>query len=107
MPKISILNEADLRRLVPLDLAAVDCIEAAFKVLSGGAVVMPPILSMPIADHNGEVDVKTAYVPRARRLCDQNVSWVLRQSGTRPAQHLGFDGAVFGPDRNGAGIAAG
>ncbi len=63
MPKISILTEADLRALVPLDLAAIDCIEGAFAALAGGKVVMPPILSMPIAEHNGEVDVKTAYVP--------------------------------------------
>jgi ornithine cyclodeaminase len=52
-----------LRRAVTLDLAAVDCIEAAFRALAGGGVVMPPILSMAIPEHNGEVDVKTAYVP--------------------------------------------
>lgn len=62
MPDIKILTEADLRALVPLDLAAVDCIEQGFKALAGGKVVMPPILSMPIHDYNGEVDVKTAYV---------------------------------------------
>ena len=60
---IRILTEADLRRLVPLDLAVVDAIEGGFRALAGGAVVMPPILSMAITDANGEVDVKTAYVP--------------------------------------------
>jgi len=63
MPTIRILTEADLRAAVPLDLAAVDCIEAAFRALAGGGVVMPPILSMAIHAFNGEVDVKTAYVP--------------------------------------------
>ena len=63
MPAIRILTEAELRRSVPLDLAAVDCVEDAFRALAGGRVVMPPILSMPIAEANGEVDVKTAYVP--------------------------------------------
>jgi ornithine cyclodeaminase len=63
MAKITILTEAELRELVPLDLGAVDCIEAAFAALSEGKVVMPPILSMAIAEHNGEVDVKTAYIP--------------------------------------------
>jgi ornithine cyclodeaminase len=63
MPDIKILTEADLRALVPLDLAAIDCVEKGFTALAGGKVVMPPILSMPIAEHNGEVDVKTAYVP--------------------------------------------
>ncbi|WP_394689576.1 ectoine utilization protein EutC [Hoeflea sp.] len=63
MGDIKILTEADLRGLVQLDLEAVDCIEQAFAALAGGDVVMPPILSMAIAPFNGEVDVKTAFVP--------------------------------------------
>jgi ornithine cyclodeaminase len=63
MPTIRILTEAELRQAVPLDRTAVDCIEAGFRALAGGKVVMPPILSMAIPDFNGEVDVKTAYVP--------------------------------------------
>ena len=63
MPDIKILKEKELRDLVQLDLDAVDCIENAFAALAGGKVVMPPILSMAIDDFNGEVDVKTAYVP--------------------------------------------
>lgn len=59
----SILTESDLRRAVGLDHEAVACIEGAFAALAAGKVVMPPILSMPIAEHNGEVDVKTAYMP--------------------------------------------
>jgi ornithine cyclodeaminase len=60
---VRILTETDLRRLVPLDLAAVDAVAEGFRALAGGAVVMPPVLSMEIAAFNGEVDVKTAYVP--------------------------------------------
>ncbi len=63
MPTIRILTEAELRSTVPLDLAAVECIESAFRTLAGGQVAMPPILSMAIPHFNGEVDVKTAYVP--------------------------------------------
>jgi ornithine cyclodeaminase len=63
MPAIRILTESELRAAVPLDLAAVDCIDDAFRALAGGAVVMPQILSMAIEDANGEVDVKTAYIP--------------------------------------------
>lgn len=63
MSNIKILTEADLRGLISLDLDAVNCIEDAFRALTGGKVVMPPILSMAIEDNNGEVDVKTAYVP--------------------------------------------
>lgn len=63
MNTIRILTEIDLRRLVTLDLGAVECVEQAFAALAGGEVVMPPIMSMAIEAHNGEVDVKTAYVP--------------------------------------------
>jgi ornithine cyclodeaminase len=63
MTNIKILTEADLRGLVKLDLDAIDCVEQAFAALATGNVVMPPILSMAIAPFNGEVDVKTAFVP--------------------------------------------
>lgn len=59
---IQIVTEAELRRLVSLDLSTVDVIERAFLALAHGRVVMPPILSMEMAEAHGEVDVKTAYV---------------------------------------------
>jgi len=64
MPRdIRIVTEADLRAAVPLDLALVDAVEAAFDALATRDVVMPPVLSMDLPDANGEVDVKTAYIP--------------------------------------------
>jgi len=63
VPVIKILSETQLRTIVKLDLDAIDCIESAFVTLAEGNVIMPPILSMDIAEKNGEVDVKTAYVP--------------------------------------------
>lgn len=60
---VRIVTEAELRRVIALDLALVDVIERAFVALASGEVVMPPILSMEIAEANGEVDVKTAYIP--------------------------------------------
>lgn len=63
MTRMAILTEAELRRILPLDLAAVDCIENAFAALATKPVAMPPILRLDIPEHNGEVDVKTAYVP--------------------------------------------
>ncbi len=60
---MKILTETELRQVVHLDLAAVDCIEKAFGLLSTGEVVMPPVLSMALKDANAEVDVKTAFVP--------------------------------------------
>ena len=63
MSVIALLSEADLRATVPLDVAAIDVVEAAFRALGQGGVVMPPVLSMAIEEHHGEVDVKTAYMP--------------------------------------------
>ncbi len=63
MPEMTLLAEADLRQLVPLDLDAVAVVEDAFRALATEAVVMPPILRLDVREANGEVDVKTAYVP--------------------------------------------
>lgn len=63
MPRMTILTEADLRKIVPLDCDAIACVESAFAALSTKAVAMPPILRLDIPEHRGEVDVKTAYVP--------------------------------------------
>lgn len=60
---IRIVTEAELRRVVTLDLDTVNVIERAFAALAAGDVVMPPILSMDLPDVHGEVDVKTAYIP--------------------------------------------
>ncbi|WP_343079556.1 cyclodeaminase [Ostreiculturibacter nitratireducens] len=60
---IQIVTEAELREIVHLDLTTVDVIEAAFAALAKGGVVMPPIMSMDLHEVNGEVDVKTAYIP--------------------------------------------
>lgn len=64
MTSITLLGEAQLRELVPLDLAAVDQVEAAFLALATEDVAMPPILRLDLPAQNGEVDVKTAYLPR-------------------------------------------
>lgn len=60
---IQIVTEAELRAAVGLDLTTIDVIEQAFAALAKGGVVMPPILSMDLHAANGEVDVKTAYIP--------------------------------------------
>jgi ornithine cyclodeaminase len=62
MTDIQILTERDLRARVPLDLPALDVVQDGFVRLAHGQVEMPPVLSMAIAPHNGELDVKTAYV---------------------------------------------
>ncbi|HEX7003710.1 MAG TPA: cyclodeaminase [Trueperaceae bacterium] len=63
MTEAMVLNEQRLRSLVPLDLQAVDAIEECFRKLAMEAVVMPPVMRLDIEEHNGEVDVKSAYLP--------------------------------------------
>jgi len=63
MGEITIITEQELREVVQLDSDIVSCIEECFAALAGGGVVMPPILRLDIEANNGEVDVKTAYVP--------------------------------------------
>lgn len=62
MPEIRILTEAELRAHVALDTDALAVVEDGFVRLARGEVEMPPVLSMEIRPHNGELDVKTAYV---------------------------------------------
>ncbi len=61
--EIRIVTESELRKAVSLDLTCVNVIEKTFAALASDKVVMPPILSMALPDANGEVDVKTAYIP--------------------------------------------
>ena len=67
MSDVTLLSEADLRACVALDLASIEAIEQAFVLLATAAVAMPPILRLDIPEHNGEVDVKTAYLPGLER----------------------------------------
>lgn len=60
---VNLYTESELRQVITLDQGMIDLMAETFAKLSQGKVVMPPILSMVIADHHGEVDVKTAYVP--------------------------------------------
>lgn len=63
MSRMTILTEAELHKIVTLDLDAVACVENAFRALATLPVAMPPILRLDIHEHRGEVDVKSAYVP--------------------------------------------
>jgi len=63
MPDITIVTESELRAAIQLDQQAIDCIENAFHMLATKDVLMPPIMRLDMHDANGEVDVKSAYVP--------------------------------------------
>lgn len=63
MPEILLVTEAELKANVQLDKPLIDIIEQAFAKLDEGQVIMPPVLSMELPMVNGEVDVKTAFIP--------------------------------------------
>jgi len=63
MTDILVLTETQLRQRIHLDMNTIAIVEDALRGLAGGGVVMPPVLSMHLPDVNGEVDIKTAYVP--------------------------------------------
>ncbi|MHB9799567.1 cyclodeaminase [Pseudomonas sp. MT3] len=63
MADVTLLSEADLRACVALDHESLDAVEHAFRLLATAPVAMPPILRLDVPEHNGEVDVKTAYLP--------------------------------------------
>ncbi|WP_439886771.1 cyclodeaminase [Pseudomonas sp. MBLB4123] len=59
---MKIYNRQQIAERVTLDPAALEAVEAGFAALGRDEVAMPPILSMNIAESNGEVDVKTAHI---------------------------------------------
>lgn len=60
---VRILTESELRLAVKLDAGTVAAVRDAFAALATADVAMPPVMRLDIPERNGEVDVKTAYVP--------------------------------------------
>jgi ectoine utilization protein EutC len=59
---ITILREAEIRRSAGLNLEALAAVEDGFTRLADGKAVMPPIMRIDVPEHNGEVDIKSAYL---------------------------------------------
>ena len=57
-----ILNKKDIIKNVKLNEDLIPIIEDAFKSLSKGKTVMPPIMRIDIEKYHGESDIKAAYV---------------------------------------------
>lgn len=57
-----IVSEAELRRVIGLDREGLEAVAGGFARLSAGEVVQPPIMRIDIPEHQGEVDVKSAFV---------------------------------------------
>ena len=69
MTDIRILYADEIRTLAPLDAAAIDLIADGFVRLAAGEVHQPPVLSLELPEVEGELDVKTAYVPGWDSFC--------------------------------------
>lgn len=63
MARLFILTEQVIRTLVGMGAEELATVEAVYPLISEGSAVMPPIMRVDVEDHNGEVDVKAAYLP--------------------------------------------
>lgn len=63
MGEIRVLTETDLRRAVQLGDGELNAIEAVYPIISDGRGSMPPIMRIEVPERNGEIDIKSAYLP--------------------------------------------
>ena len=59
---ITILTEADIRSCVELNEEAISAVANGFTSLAAGEAILPPIVRVDVPEHQGEVDIKTAYI---------------------------------------------
>jgi len=59
---ITILTEADIRSCLDLDEEVLSAVAYGFTSLAAGEATVPPIVRIDVPEHQGEVDIKTAYV---------------------------------------------
>lgn len=58
--KTLILNSKDVSSLLGMD-ATIEAVASAYKSFNAGNAVMPPITSIDLPEHNGEMDFKAGY----------------------------------------------
>lgn len=63
MGTIRVLTESDLRAVIGLGAEELTTMESVYPLISSGAAVMPPIMRIDVEEHNGEIDIKSAYLP--------------------------------------------
>jgi ornithine cyclodeaminase len=63
MTGIRVLVEGELRAAVGLGLEELEAIEAVYPLVSSGVGSMPPIMRIDVPENNGEIDIKSAYLP--------------------------------------------
>lgn len=63
MGSVDVLTRDELRAAVGLGSDELAAIEAVFPLVSARAGSMPPVVSIEVPEHRGEVDIKAAYLP--------------------------------------------
>lgn len=63
MGTIRVLTEAELREAVGLGMEELEAIEAVYPLITAGVGSMPPIMRIDVPESNGEIDIKSAYLP--------------------------------------------
>ncbi|MGP4068702.1 cyclodeaminase [Halobacillus sp. B29] len=62
MTIIQLFHRSEINHVIRLDKKVVDLVEDGFNALSDNKVQMPPIMRIDVPEHNGEVDIKSAYI---------------------------------------------
>ncbi|UOQ45106.1 cyclodeaminase [Halobacillus salinarum] len=57
-----LFNRDQIEKVVQLNKEVIQVIEDAFTALQTKSVQMPPIMRVDVPEHNGEVDIKSAYI---------------------------------------------
>ena len=60
--KVTLLNEADIRSCVGFSPEAMAAVAEGFTRLAQGRAYAPPVVSIDVAEHHGDIDIKTAYI---------------------------------------------
>ncbi|MGD2103074.1 MAG: cyclodeaminase [Acidimicrobiia bacterium] len=63
MGSIRVLTETDVRAAVGMGAVELDAIESVYPLISAGVGSMPPIMRIDVPESNGEIDIKSAYLP--------------------------------------------
>ena len=63
---VTLLNETELRNLIGIDHASLECVSECFGWLHDGRAMVPPVAHIHAEDQQGDVDIKTAYVSGVR-----------------------------------------
>jgi ectoine utilization protein EutC len=59
---VVVLTEQELRNIIDIDLETIAAIENGFTALAANQVDLPPIMHISVPQHNGDIDIKAAYV---------------------------------------------